>query len=54
MVLLNDLYHPITEVHSYDTRSVSKGDLQISLTNLRASDKAVSDASVWNNTGTVA
>ena len=46
-----DLYHSVTEVHSYDTRSANKGNLQIPLTNLRASDKAISvaGARVWNN-----
>ena len=46
-----DLYHSITEVHSYNTRSANKGNLQIPLTNLRTSDKAisVSGARVWNN-----
>ena len=35
-----DLYHSVTEVHSYNTRSAIKGNLQIPLTNLRAGDKA--------------
>ena len=44
-----DLYHSLTEVHSYNTRSANKG---IPLKNLRAGDKAisVSGARVWNNT----
>ena len=46
-----DLYHSVTEVHSYNTRSANKGNLQIPLTNLRAGYKAiyVSGAGVWNN-----
>ena len=30
-----DLYHPVTEVHSHNTRSANKGNLQIPSTNLR-------------------
>ena len=46
-----DLYHSVTELHSYNTRSANKGNLQIPLTNLRAGDKAisVSGARIWNN-----
>ena len=44
-----DLYHSVTEVHSYNTRSANKGNLQIPLTNLRAGNKAISCARVWNN-----
>ena len=46
-----DIYHPVTEVDSYNTRSANKGNLQIPLTNLRAGDKAisVSGARVWNS-----
>ena len=46
-----DPYHSVTEVHSYNTRSANKGNLQIALTNLRADDKdiSVSGARVWNN-----
>ena len=29
-----DLYHPVTEVHSHNTRLAGKGNLQIPLTNL--------------------
>ena len=38
-------------VHSYNTRSANKGNLQIPLTNLSAGNKAiaVSGAKVWNN-----
>ena len=28
-----DIYHPITEVHSHDTKSANKGNLRIPLTN---------------------
>ena len=46
-----DLYHSVTEIHSYNTRSANKGNLQIPLTNLRAGGKAfsVSGARIWNN-----
>ena len=46
-----DLYHSVTELHSYNTRSAYNGNLQIPLTNLRAGDKAisVSGARIWNN-----
>ena len=48
-----DLYHSVTELHSYNTRSayIYNGNLQIPLTNLRAGDKAisVSGARIWNN-----
>ena len=46
-----DLYHSVTELHSYNTRSANKGNLQNPLTNLRAGDKAisVSGARIWNN-----
>ena len=49
-----DLYHTVTELHSYDTRSANNGNLQIPLTNLRAGEKAisaisVSGARIWNN-----
>ena len=37
-----DLHHSVTGVHSYNTRSANKGNLQIPLTNLRAGDKAIS------------
>ena len=37
-----DFYHSVTELHSYNTRSANKGNLQIPLTNLRAGDKAIS------------
>ena len=45
-----DLYHSVTELHSYNTRSTNNGNLQIPLTNLRAGDKAisVSGARIWN------
>ena len=48
---LTDIYHPITEVHQYNTSSTNKGNLQIPLTNLRAGHKAisVSGARVRNN-----
>ena len=46
-----DLYHSVTELHSYNTRSADNGNLQIPLTNLRAGEKAisVSGARIWNN-----
>ena len=49
--VFHDLYQSVTEIHSYDTRSANKGNLQIPLTNLRAGDKAisVSGARIWNN-----
>ena len=48
--VLHDLYHSVTELHSYNTRSANKGNLQIPLTNLRAGDKAISGARIWNDT----
>ena len=39
-----DLYHSVTEVHSYNTRSANKGNLQIPLTNL-----SYLGAKIWNN-----
>ena len=46
-----DLYHSVTELHSYNTISANKGNLQTPLTNLRTGDKAisVSDTRIWNN-----
>ena len=46
-----DLYHSVTELHSYNTRSANKGNLQIPLTNLRAGVNAISvcGARIWNN-----
>ena len=46
-----DLYHSVTELLSYNTRSADKGNLQIPLTNLRDGDSAISasGARIWNN-----
>ena len=38
---LYDLYHSVTEVHTYNTRLANKGNLQIPLTALRAGNKAI-------------
>ena len=46
-----EIYHPITEILSYNTRSANKRNLPSPLTNLRAGDKAVSvsGARVWSD-----